>query len=75
MKEQMEELYKYYFFRRRFYTDSVSEEAEYEVGKADGALEAISALYLDKFGGKAMMNLWLKTLNEADNKDVVNGEE
>lgn len=60
LKDQLEELYGWYFKHAR-----IRAQDEYQVGKCDGAVEALGAIYLGLYGGKEMMKLWERNLGEA----------
>lgn len=74
LKETLEEMYRFHFVAARKMDDmSEPDTAEeiYECGKVNGVLNAIGAIYLSLYGGKAMYDLWQDCLKEADK----NGEE
>ena len=61
LNQSLKELYIYYFKMARVVANKPdTEELSYEDIKAIGAVDAVSAIYLQCFGGEAMMNLWLK---------------
>lgn len=61
LQQSLKELYTYYF---KMSKDALSkpdtDELSYEEIKSLGAVDVISAIYLQCFGGSAMMELWLK---------------
>lgn len=59
LKQQIEELYIWYFTQARNRAAD-----EYHLGKYDGAVEALGAIYLGLYGGREMMRLWQRGLNE-----------
>ena len=61
LKHNLEEMYSYYF-KLAQEAESKPEGAElsFDEEKAFGAVDAIGAIYLFCFGGKAMMELWLE---------------
>ena len=59
IKQQIEEMYRYYMSTaRKLYSLPEGEADDYEIGRATGAIEAISAIYLMMFGGQSMYELW-----------------
>lgn len=58
------ELYSYYFKRsvENNRKDLRSDSQFYELGKDDGAVEALGAVMLQVFGGKAMYEIWNKAM-------------
>ena len=61
LKQSLEELYGYYFNVAREGANKPDDgELSFEELKAFGAVDAIGAVYLQCFGGKAMMSLWLE---------------
>lgn len=65
LKDNLEDMYKYYFKQRRSLDD---EKEHYAVGKCDGAVDAIGAIYLSIYGGEALYRLWQTTLQETERK-------
>lgn len=58
-KRTMEEMYAYYMRQgRNIPKESADTESVYSCGKYQGGAEALGALYLWLFGGKAMYKLW-----------------
>lgn len=49
--------------------DSQNANHAYELGKEDGAVEALSAIMLQVFGGKAFYEIWTKTMEWATKGD------
>lgn len=64
LKEDLEELYGWYFKQARSRNGD-----EYHTGKCDGAVEALGAIYLGLYGGKEMMKLWERNLNDTTRSD------
>jgi hypothetical protein len=67
LKQNLEEMYSYYL-KLAQEAERKPEDAELfvEEAKAFGAVDAIGAIYLFCFGGKAMMELWLKNCEEPE---------
>ena len=65
LKQSLKELYTYYFKMARDAENKPdTEELSYEEIKSLGAVDAVSAIYLQCFGGEAMMELWLKNVGK-----------
>ena len=63
LKAQLEELYSYYFkMAKRAANKLDSEKLTAEEIRAVGAVDAVGAIYLFAFGGKAMMELWMSDI-------------
>lgn len=61
LKQNLEEMYSYYFkLAQKADNKPMGAELSFEEEKAFGAVDAIGAIYLFCFGGRAMMELWLK---------------
>ena len=58
LEKALIELYQHYYCKRRDCGSPAHLEGVYQVGRCDGALDVISAIYLACFGGKKMMDLW-----------------
>lgn len=68
LKNDLVELYTYYFKRSAQMSRGDSQNANhaYEVGKNDGAVEALGAIMLQVFGGKMLYEIWQKTMEWAN---------
>lgn len=74
MMNDLIELYTYYF-KRAAEEDRKAARNEnqiYEIGKNDGAVEALGAIMLQVFGGKAMYEIWKKTMEWVNDKQSDN---
>lgn len=65
LKQNLEEMYSYYFkLAQEAESKPDGAELSSEEEKAFGAVDAIGAIYLFCFGGRAMMELWLKNVGD-----------
>ena len=70
------EMYTYHFKQAREIQDKmvdeefISEDDLYNLGKENGAIDAVSAIMLSVIGGGDMYDIWIKTLDWLDNEKV-----
>ena len=65
------ETYSYHFKRavELGRGDSKNAQHAYELGKEDGAVEALGTIMLQVFGGKVFYEIWQKTMKWANEED------
>ena len=66
LKNDLVELYTYYFKRSAQARHGNTPLLAYETGKNDGAVEALGAIMLQVFGGRRMYEIWQKTMEWAN---------
>ena len=72
LKNDLVEMYTYYFKRSveesegRDLLSEVTPEQAWNIGKCDGAVEALGAIMLQIFGGQMMFEIWQKTMKWAN---------
>ena len=67
LKNDLVEVYTYNFKKAtESNRESKDPEVSYQIGKYDGAVEAMEAIMLQVFGGQAMYEIWQKTLEWAN---------
>lgn len=69
LKNTLIEVYSYHFKQavdNDGLRDSKNPEDAYQIGKHDGAVEAMEAIMLQVFGGKQLFEIWQKTMEWAN---------
>ena len=69
LKNALIEVYSYHFKKavdNDDLRDSKNPEDAYQIGKHDGAVEAIEVIMLQIFGGQMMFEIWQKTMKWAN---------
>ena len=70
LRKNLEEMYVWYFRRARellsTQVDKWTVDDASEAGKATEGMDAIASIYLVTFGGKALYELWIRTMEECD---------
>lgn len=62
LKEMLEELYNYYFGEVKKAINGENEKRDYQAGVFSGGLDAVSAIFLQMYGGRELMELWTSQL-------------
>lgn len=63
--ESLVELYSYNF-KKSHDADRENQDEFYNIGRTDGAVDALSAVLLKVLGGREMYNLWQRVIDWAD---------
>ena len=77
LKEMLEEMYAWYFKAARKYVRGKKHTADtaWRLGKMDGGVEAIGAVYLAMYGGKEMWDLWQGCLQDCEDEEKAGTKE
>lgn len=78
LKDDLIQIYTYHFKQavdKDELRDSKNPEEAYEIGKHDGAVEAIEAVMLQVFGGKQLFEIWQKTMRWANDGKIPDDDE
>lgn len=73
LRKNLEEMYAWYFRKARagldIEVDKWTVEDAAEAGKATEGMDAIASIYLTTFGGRALFELWTRTMAECDQEE------
>lgn len=58
LKELLVELYSYYFGNVKKAINGENEKKDYQAGVFSGGLDAVSAIFLEMYGSRELMELW-----------------
>ena len=79
IRRDLVEMYMYYFKQARRLREAAAEDQQeknmqYDVAKADGAVEAIAAIFMNTYGMRETYNLWQIAQAACEHEEMKNGE-